>query len=319
MAELLRVVFFGSPSFAVPSLSALARDPLIDVRLVVTQPDRPAGRGRHLQAPAVKSRALELGLEVAQPEGLKATEAVSLLERQAADLFVVVAYGEIFGRRLLALPPNGCLNVHPSLLPRYRGSTPIQAAILNGDHETGVSIIRLVRRLDAGPVVRQVATTLDGTETYGSLASQLANLAGDFLPRTLRDWTAGRLQLLAQDDTVASYTREIASQDARIDWRRGAVEIERQVRALKPAPAAWSRLDGRRLRILACDISLERISSPPGIITRAASRPHKPLVGTGGGTLRLLSVQPEGKPPMDAADWIRGARLSPEARFEVEN
>lgn len=317
MAQLLRVVFFGSPRFAVPSLTALARDPRIDVRLVVTQPDRPAGRGRRLQAPAIKSRALQLGLAVAQPEGLKAPETASLLERQAAHLFVVVAYGEIFGRRLLALPPHGCLNVHPSLLPKYRGSTPIQAAILNGDHETGVSIIRLVRRLDAGPVVRQIATTLDGTETHGSLASRLASLAGDFLPGTLIEWAAGRLRPLTQDDTAASYTREITSQDAGIDWRRSAVEIERQVRALSPAPGAWTRLGGRRLRILDCDISFRDTSTVPGTIKPAASRPSNPLVATGSGTVRLLRVQPEGKPPMDAADWMRGARLSPGARFEV--
>lgn len=308
----IRTVFFGSPTFAVPSLSALAHDPRFAVTLVVTQPDRPAGRGRRLQPPPVKQEAERLGLPVWQPETLRSEDAVERLAAERADLFVVVAYGEILTRRVLALPAHGCLNVHPSLLPRYRGSSPIQAAILNGDSETGVTIMLMVRRLDAGPIVAQRAVQLSGQETAGDLGERLARVAADMLPDIASRWVSGEIKAQPQDESCATYTRELRKEDGRIDWRRSAVEIERLVRAMNPWPGAWTRLEGRRLGVRAVDISNEH--HPPATIHQAD---HAVLVGTGTTAVRLLTVQPEGRGPMPAADWYNGARLAPGARFEI--
>lgn len=308
----ISIVFLGSPAFAVPSLRALASDERFTLSLVVTQPDRPAGRGRRTKAPAVKEAAQELGLPVFQPESLRDPDAVARLAAAKPDVLVVVAYGEILRRAVLDLPPHGCLNVHPSLLPRYRGSAPVQAAILNGDAETGVSIIKLIRRMDAGPIVAQRRVPLDGTETAGALSEHLAELAGTMLPDVVASWVAGSLTATPQDDSAATYTRELTPADARIDWRKSAVEIERLVRAMQPWPKAWSVLEGRRLAVLACDISQEASKDPPGTINAAA---RFPTVATGTTDLVLLRVQPEGRREMAAQDWVRGARLSVGARF----
>lgn len=310
----IKTIFLGSPAFAVPSLRALSADPRFDLVQVVTQPDRPAGRGRRLRVPPVKAAAEELGLPVWQPESLRSDEAVATLAALGADLYVVVAYGEILTRRVLALPAHGCLNVHPSLLPRYRGSAPVQAAILNGDAETGVSIIKLVRRLDAGPIVAQERLPLDGTERAGELSERLADLAAEMLPDVAADWVAGRIEAVPQDEDEATFTREIRKADGKIDWAAPAAEIERLVRAMDPWPGAWTTVAGRRLSVLACDISQIATNNPPGTITGSSDGV---LVATGEGTVRLLRVQPEGRRPMDAEDWYRGARLEPGARFDA--
>lgn len=308
----ISVVFLGSPAFAVPSLRALASDARFTIPLVVTQPDRPAGRGRRPRPPAVKEAALELGLPVFQPETLRDPAAVERLAAAEPDVLVVVAYGEILRQDVLSLAPHGCLNVHPSLLPRYRGSSPVQAAILNGDTETGVSIIKLIRRMDAGPIVAQRRIPLDGTETAGELSERLANLAAEMLPDVVAGWVAGWLDAKPQDEAAATYTRELTTADARIDWRQDAAAIERLVRAMQPWPKAWTILEGRRVAILACDISQEASTQPPGTINISA-RP--PRVSTGTTDLVLLRVQPEGRREMDAEEWARGLRLPRGARF----
>lgn len=309
----ISVVFLGSPPFAVPSLQALAADPRFTIRLVVTQPDRPAGRGRQPRPPAVKEAAEALGLPVYQPETLRDPAAVDLLASPRADLFIVVAYGEILRQAVLDLPRHGCLNVHPSLLPRYRGSAPVQAAILNGDAETGVSIIKLIRRMDAGPILAQRRVPLDGTETAGSLSETLAAVAAAMLPDVAARWVAGEITPTPQDEAAATYTREITVADGRIDWSRQAAAIERLVRAMQPWPRAWTVLAGRRLVVLDCDISQRASTDPPGTIN-LGNRP--PTVATGSTDLILLRVQPEGRREMAAEDWARGLRLPPGARFE---
>lgn len=308
-----RVVFLGSPEFAVPSLRALAADDRFDVALVVTQPDRPAGRGRRLQPPPVAEVARELGLSLFQPRSLRSAETFDALAAARADVFIVVAYGEILRRRVLEMPPGGVLNVHPSLLPRYRGSSPIPAAILNGDTETGVSVIKLVRALDAGPIVAQRSVGLTGLETSGSLSEELARVAAEMLPDTMEKWLAGRLATVPQDEAGASYTRELTKEDGRIDWRAGAVGIERLVRAMNPWPTAWTMLAGRRLSILVCHISLQPTKHTTTTIT---VEPPLPAVACGDGFVYLDRVRPEGRAEMSGADWLRGARLPPDARFE---
>lgn len=313
MDDRIRIVFFGTPEFAVPSLERLVAQPDFSVVLVVTQPDRPAGRGRRLQPPPVKTRALELGLPVMQPERLRDPSTIEEIARLEPSLGLVVAYGELIPKALLDVPPHGFLNVHPSLLPRYRGASPIQAAILNGDPITGVSVILLTTRLDAGPIVHQVAVPVAPDDTAGSLSARLACVAADILPEVVRAWIAGRIVPLPQDETQATYTQPLTKEDGRIDWSLPAELIERLVRAMQPWPTAWTTIRGRLVRILKVQIHDAELSLPPGclVVTRDAL-----LASTGRGTLLLETVQPEGKRPMSALDWWRGARLEPGACFD---
>ena len=311
--KLINVIFFGSPAFAVPTLDALANDRRFNVLMAVTQPDRPAGRGKQLRPPAVKVAALEHEIPVSQPETLHSLESVEYLKRFPADLYVVVAYGEIFRREMLTLPTDGVLNIHPSLLPRYRGSAPVQATILNGERETGVSIIQMVRKLDAGPIIAQSRMSLNGTETAGSLSKRLAELSGRMIADVAAGWVEGTLPASPQVEEEATYTRELTKAEGRIDWRWPAVEIERRVRAMTPWPGAWTLLDGKRLRLLQVDISQKQSLSPGSI----NGTDNAVLVGTGTSPIRLLRVQPEGRREVAAEEWYRGARLRPEARLEI--
>jgi methionyl-tRNA formyltransferase len=314
----LRVVFLGSPSFAVPSLISLAHHEKIEIRLVVTQPDRPAGRGRTLAAPPVKHEALRLGLPVYQPESLRADADVQPVRDACPDVIVVVSYGELLRRNVLQLAPYGCLNVHPSALPKYRGAAPIQAAILNGDPSTAVSIIKLVRRLDAGPVIGRTPVDIMPEDTTGTLSARLADIAATMLPGVALAWVAGELTETPQDDGNATYTREWTTADARIDWRQPAIQIERLIRAANPWPIAWTVLGAERVRILAASVVPDPETRPgtphePGTIMGCAA---DVIVLAADGALQLETVQPAGKRSMPAPDWLRGVRRE-QPRFEV--
>lgn len=308
-----RIVYFGSPRFAVPSLRKLHADSRIDVELVVTQPDRHAGRGRHVVEPDVKSAARDLELEFWQPDTLRSDDAISHLLSLDPDLFVVVAYGEIFTRRMLAVPTHGCLNVHPSLLPSYRGSSPVPAAILNGDDVTGISIIEMVRRLDAGPVVAQETMSLSGNETGDTLSAQLADLAADMLPDVVCSWCEETLVSSPQDETLVSYTRELTKADGQIDWNFPANQIERMVRAYQSWPSAWSTLNGRRVVIRRAAVADGNAFGPPGQIDFENGAV---LIACGSELLEVLEVQPQGKRRMPADAWFRGLRTKTAPRFE---
>ena len=272
--------------------------------LVVTQPDRPAGRGRKLTPPPVKIAAGEAGVSVYQPESLRTEEAAAPIREAKPDLLVVVAYGEILRRHLLELAPYGSLNVHPSLLPRYRGSAPVRAALLNGDSVTGVSIIKLVRRLDAGPIVRQVELAILPDEDAADLSTRLADLAAEILPDTCHDWAEGRITALDQDESQATMTREWSRDDAWIDWSMPAEQIARLVRASQPWPVAWTNLDSEPFRIHAA-VPATGHSAPPGLVWQVGKRI---VVGCGDVVLELLRVQPAGKRAMPAAGWWNGVR-----------
>jgi methionyl-tRNA formyltransferase len=206
------------------------------------------------------------------------------------------------------------LNIHPSLLPRYRGSAPIQAAILNGDAETGVSIIKMVRRLDAGPIVAQESVALDGSETGGSLSDTLASLAGQMLPDVALDWSTGQIAARAQDDQRATMTRELTKADGEIDWNSDAHIIERQVRAFQPWPAAWTTLDDKRVVIERAMLDPHSLEQPAGSLV---SEHRDVLVACGTGSLKLIEVRPEGKRAMPADAWFRGLHGARPARFEA--
>ena len=303
----MRVVFLGSPAFAVPSLAALAEHDKVEVALVVTQPDRPAGRGRTTTPPPVKRAALDLGLPVYQPPTLRDDDAVEPLRDVQPDVLIVVAYGELLRRNVLELTAHGCLNVHPSLLPRYRGAAPIPAAILNGDQTTGVSIMKLVRKLDAGPIVAQFQTDVRPNDTTGSLSDRLATLAARTLPDVALAYVAGLLPPIPQDDESATYTREWTTADAQIDWTQPVRQIERLVRATNPWPVAWTTIGETRLRVLAARVAEGTSSSQlaPGTVTTIDG---SIVVATSDGDLLLDQVQPAGKRPMPAGDWWRGTQ-----------
>lgn len=299
----VRIVFFGSPEFAVPSLKALANDPRIVVPLVVTQPDRPAGRGRRLTAPAVKLAAEELDLPLIQPETLRDSATIDRIRAVQPELLVVVSYGAILRKSLLELAPHGVINVHPSLLPKYRGAAPIPAAILNGDSETGVSIIKLVRKLDAGPILRQSPMLIAPDETTATLSPKLAELGAEMLTDTSVDWVAGTISPQEQDDALATMTHEWTKADGRIKWTLDAASIERLVRASKPWPVAWTTFQEQPFRIHSARATDGSDDGQPGCVSAHDSAI---TVTTGDGLLILEQVQPAGKRQMDARAWWNG-------------
>jgi methionyl-tRNA formyltransferase len=311
----IRAVFLGSPQFAVPSLQALIDAEPIELSLVVTQPDRPAGRGRKLQSPPVKVAALEQGIPVIQPESLREADAIVRLKSINPDVLVVVSYGEILRKSLLELPKFGCINVHPSLLPQYRGSIPIQAAILNGDAESGVSFIKLIRRMDAGPILRQIRFPLHGTETTGQLSEHLSELAAAHLPGTVLDWVKGEIEPTQQDEDTATYTRELSKSDAQIDWDWSASYIERFVRAMLPWPKAWTLINGDRLTITRAT----RMDDCPAVAADSGCldmNTNGPNVQTADGIIHLELVQPAGKRVMEATEWVRRFQGSEQLKFD---
>lgn len=288
----IRVVFLGTPDFAVPALLALHDSPATAVSLVVTQPDRPAGRGRRLTPSAVKAASLARGLPVFQPERVRGPEALDRLRAADADLFVIAAYGQLLRPAILDIPRRGTLNVHPSLLPRHRGPSPIAAAILAGDEQTGMTIMLTDRGMDTGPILAQEAIPLRRAETTASLTPRLAELGADLLLRTIPGWVAGTVAPRPQDEAAATASRLFAKADGALDWSLPALELERRVRALNPWPRAFTLLGGRRLIVLLARATDRDLAGEPGTV--AADDDRAPLVATGRGALRLDLVQPEG-------------------------
>lgn len=260
----------------------------------------------------VKLAALELGLPIYQPTSLRELEMVAPLREAEPDLLVVVAYGEILRRHVLKLAPHGAVNVHPSLLPRYRGSSPVRAAILNGDDTTGVSIIKLVQKLDAGPILRQAVVKINPDENADQLSNRLAVLAAGMLPQACLDWIDGEITPQEQDEARATMTREWSRNDAAIEWRHSAVDISRLVRASQPRPVAWTMLDGEPFRIH--QASIADVEGPaPGTVIRIGKQV---VVGCGDGALVLRTVQPAGKRVMPALNWWNGVQ-DDEVQFDT--
>jgi methionyl-tRNA formyltransferase len=301
-----RIAFAGTPGFAVPALERLIAMG-VDVPLVFTQPDRRAGRGRRLTPSPVKRRALAAGLAVAQPAKL---EGARQLERWglAPDLLVVVAYGLLLPQWMLGWPRAGCINIHASLLPRWRGAAPIQHALMAGDRCSGVTIMRMTALLDAGPILAQRATSIGAHETAGELSERLAELGADLLGEVLPGILGGGLLEQPQAGDGVSYAPKIAKADAAIDWRGPALDLERRVRAFNPWPIAEGRLDdGTRLRIWDALALPDAASVAPGEI--AAVGADGIDVGTGLGRLRLTRVQAPSKSPVAASVYARSHRL----------
>src|SRR5436190_14528896 len=246
----VRAVFLGSPAFALPSLEALIALPGVEVVAVVTQPDRPAGRGHGTTAPPVKVAALEHGLTVLQPENVNAPESLEALRALAPDVAVVAAYGQILRQRFLDLPARGCVNVHASLLPRHRGASPIAASILAGDAASGVTLMEVVRALDAGPMIARVEEPILDTDTTGTLEQRISLAGGRLITESLLPWYEGALPAVPQDEALVTYAPQLRREDALLDWSLPAVELWRRVRAFNPWPVAFTTWRDEELRAL---------------------------------------------------------------------
>ncbi len=300
----LRVLFMGSPEFAVPSLQALAGSGYHVVG-VVTQPDRPAGRGGRTMAPPVKVAAEALGLAVHQPAELRSDEAFAELAAFAPDLIVVAAYGKILSRRVLGLPLRGAVNVHASLLPRWRGASPINAAILHGDEATGVSIMEMVREMDAGPVIAQRAIPVGGDATTATLEPRLAELGAETLVEVLPGWLAGERTAVPQDESAVTMCSLLRKEDGHLRREMSAEQAERAVRAYDPWPGAFVDYQGQRLALWRAHVQLDEAVPPaatPAIIDR------RPAIAFAGGWLVLDEVQRVGARRVDGGAFLNGER-----------
>ena len=307
----MRVVFLGSGSFAIPSLEALLAAGH-DVAAVVTQPDREKGRGRALAPPPLKPVAAARGLKIFQPRRVREPESVAALKALAPDVQVVVAYGQILPRRVIDIAPRGTVNVHASLLPRYRGAAPVQWAIVNGEAETGVTTMLIDEGLDTGPLLLAEATPIGADETAEALESRLAALGGELLVRTLEGLQEGAIVPQPQDPARASLAPLIKKEDGVMDWRLPAPALARRVLGFHAWPGAHTRLRGRGLRVLRAQVDAG--SGTPGTLLRAGR--DGLVVACGEGTaLRLVEVQPESRHPMPAAAFAAGTRLTPGERL----
>jgi methionyl-tRNA formyltransferase len=297
----LRVAFAGTPDFAVPHLRACVMDG-IEIVAVYTQPDRPAGRGRQLAPSPVKQAARESGYRIEQPESLKGADAQQTLRDLDLDLFVVVAYGLILPRKVLAMPRHGCWNVHASLLPRWRGAAPIQRAILAGDHETGVCVMQMEAGLDTGPVLLERRIDIADDDTGGSLHDKLAALGATSLRDTLQRLLRGEtLTPQTQSADGVTYAHKLDKTEARIDWSEDAASIERKVRAFDPWPVTEADVGGERLRIWSAAV-LPNVDAAPGTIIMASKSGID--IATSNGVLRIRELQRAGGRRMSAADFL---------------
>jgi methionyl-tRNA formyltransferase len=305
--EPLRIVFFGTPDFAVASLLAIdtSSDRLVGL---VCQPDKPAGRGRRLTAPATKHIAEELGVPVLQPDRARSPAFLEALQGWQPDLIVVAAYGKILPRSVLQLPRHGCINVHASLLPRWRGAAPIQWAILHGDRITGITIMQMNEGMDAGDILWQRRTAIGAKETYGELQERLARLGAEALTEALAQLHEGTLQRSPQNEQEVTLAPLIRKEDGRIRWSDPALQLERTVRAFAPWPSAFTELDGKRLKLHRVSADECPARAAPGTVTAIDNGIS---VATGAGTLVLSEIQLEGRKRMSATEFARGGQLHP--------
>jgi methionyl-tRNA formyltransferase len=303
----LRIVFAGTPEFAAESLKALLQHAAHEVIAVYTQPDRPAGRGRELRASPVKELAVSHRLPVFQPSTLKDPVAVAELEELHPDLMVVAAYGLLLPQAVLDIPRLGCINVHASLLPRWRGAAPIQRAILAGDRETGITIMQMDAGLDTGPMRHIERCPISPNDTGGSLHDRLALLGGDALVAALEQLVEGTLPSEPQDAGRATYAAKISKEEARLDWTRPAAELDRMVRAYNPVPVAFTVLGGQTVRIWEASLCAETTTAPPGMII-AASREGLRVAAGEGTVLRIEVLQLPGGKPLSVMQLLNARR-----------
>ena len=298
-----RIIFMGTPDFAAPALTELHK--AYNVVMVVTQPDRKSGRGRKLTASPVKKFAQAANLPVFQPNTLKDPQAVSFLQDLKPDLIVVAAFGQILRRNVLDMPRQGCINIHASLLPRWRGASPVTAAILAGDAETGITLMQMDPGLDTGPIIRQRAMPITPQHTGQSLTAELSFMGADLLIETLPDWLDGKITPQPQDDALATLARRIKKEQGLLNWRQSALQIDRQVRAFFPWPGAFTHWQGKTLKVLSVAAAVDWAEDlPPGRVFKLGK---EIAVAASQGAIILQQIQPAGKRPMSAKSFVAGA------------
>ena len=308
MKDKFTIIFMGTPDFAVPSLQSLHQEGH-NLALVVTQPDRPKGRGRQPAAPPVKLKALDLNLNLLQPATPNSAQFADQIQRIQPDLLIVIAYGHLLSEKILQLPKFGAINVHASLLPKYRGPAPIQWALINGDTQTGITTMFMDAGMDTGDVLLSRAEPILPADTAATLHDRLAMIGAGLLVQTLKDLAAGNLKPTRQDHGNATYAPLLKKQDGRIAWQKTAEELESFIRGMTPWPGAFTFHNQSRLKILKAALSSERISAPAGTILEAF--PDELTVATGKGALSILEIQgPSGK-RLASADFLRGYQLPP--------
>lgn len=297
-----RVVFMGTPDFAVPSLKAI-HSAGHTIVAVYTKPDSPAGRGRGLTPPPIKEAALTLGLPVYQPESLRRPEVLEELTALNPEVIVVAAYAQLLPQSILILPKFGCKNIHASLLPKYRGGAPIHWAIVNGETETGITIMQMARGLDTGDMILQETIPIHINQTCGEIFSELAEIGAELILKVLELEDLGESKRIAQNDSDASYARNVTKEDGRLDFNNSALAIHNKVRGFNPWPGAFTTVGGNYLRILQTNLSEGQTRLKPGLVEIRAG---KVFVGCRDACIEILAVQPAGKKIMSAADFLRG-------------
>lgn len=299
----MKVIFMGTPDFAVGTLQALLESEH-QVAAVVTQPDKPRGRGKSMQFPPVKEVAVKAGLAVYQPKKVRDPEFIETLRSVDADVIVVVAFGQIIPEEILQMKRYGCINVHASLLPKYRGAAPIQWAVIQGEKESGVTTMQMDAGLDTGDMLKKIVVPLDEKETGGSLFEKLSGAGAGLLVETLRELEEGSLQPQKQGDSPTEYAKMLNKDMGKIDWNQDAAVIERWIRGLNPWPSAYGKLDGKTLKIWDADVVEQESEKAPGTV--AGVTKDSILIQTGKGMLAVRELQLEGKKRMDAGAFLRG-------------
>jgi methionyl-tRNA formyltransferase len=303
-----KIVFMGTPDFSVPSLRALHAAGH-DIVRVVTQPDRPKGRGRKVEPPPVKKAAEKLGLAVIQPDTLRNDAAIQLLQDADADFFIVVAFGQILRESVLKIPKRGCINVHASLLPKYRGPAPIQWAVINGDTETGVTTMLMDKGLDTGDMLMTAREAIGPSDTAGSLHDRLAQRGADLMVRTLGAFADGTIRRTPQDHSAATYAPLLKKTDGLIDWKKPATRIEPFIRGMSPWPGAFTFWKNTRLKIFRSELAAAASAAAPGTVLDGV--PGRLTVATGDGALSILELQSASGSRLPVSEFLRGFRIAP--------
>ncbi len=316
MNKSLRIVFMGTPGFALSPLRALCEAGYKPVA-VYTQPDRVNGRGGKISFSPVKQYALEQEIPVCQPFSFKEETALSTLRAWSPDLIVVIAYGKILPQAVLDIPTYGAVNIHASLLPKYRGAAPVQRAILNREEETGVSLMKLDAGMDTGPVISSVRTAIGDTVTSGELLEILADLGAKELLRILPILPDALAAAVPQDESRATYAEKITKEMSALVWTDAAADLHARIRALSPNPGTYTVFRGKRVKIHRSFLTQEETTAAPGTVVSTDKKGI--LVATGEGVLGISRLQPENKKEMDAADWLRGAKVQAGERFGTED
>ena len=300
----MRTIFMGTPEFAVKALEEIHRDGH-EIVAVYTQPDKAKGRSGKLQPPPVKVRAMELGLPVFQPERLREEENVTAIRALEPEIIIVAAYGQILPESILAIPPLGCINIHASLLPKYRGAAPIERSILDGEEKTGVTTMYMAKGLDTGAMIEQAETEILPEDTGETLTERLAGMGGELILSTMEKLKNGTAVRTPQKEEESSYAKMLDKAMGEMDFSRTAAELERSIRALIPWPCASTVIDGKRVKIYRAEVTEQ--SGTPGEILEVTKKYF--TIACGSGALRIRNLQPEGKKPMDTAAYLNGKKL----------